>query len=366
MSQINTLIKPTHACNMRCKYCFHEKYGYYNELLKMELLKKYIELLSRKYKYINLVWHGGEPLMVPLSYYEEIYDYIKKFDNDFIFSLQTNATLLDQEKIDFFKKNDTNIGISFDGLSNEKTRGNTKRILKSIKLMQENEIYPGAIMVVNQNNVKNLINDYEYFKSLNLGMKVNPMFNDGAAKDNDFFNLNPDEYIRSFIDFFKYWIHDQECNINVSTCEEIVNMVVNNNSGVCTYNSCLGKWLCLDSNACLYPCDRLCIEEYNLGSIVKMNNIDEAFRNEKFLNLLKSSYERRNNCIENCEFFENCYGGCNANANLSKINNDNMSCYIQKQILKELKDYILKTKENSEKLNHHFTKLLIKNQRNKI
>ncbi len=43
-------------------------------------------------------------------------------------------------------------------------------------------MYPGAIIVVNQNNVRSLIEEYEYFKKLNLGMKMNPMFNDGAAK----------------------------------------------------------------------------------------------------------------------------------------------------------------------------------------
>jgi len=31
--------------------------------------------------------------------------------------------------------------------------------------------------------------------------------------------------------------------------------------------------------------------------------------------------ERRNNCIQKCEYFENCYGGCNANANINQDNN---------------------------------------------
>ena len=42
-------------------------------------------LLAEKYKYINLVWHGGELLIAPLDYYQEIYDYCKKFDSKFIY-----------------------------------------------------------------------------------------------------------------------------------------------------------------------------------------------------------------------------------------------------------------------------------------
>lgn len=367
MQQINTLIKPTHECNMRCRYCFAEKYGYENSLLGIDKLKKYIELLSKKYNYINLVWHGGEPLLAPLDYYKEIYNYCKRFDSKFVYSLQTNGTLLNQENIGFFKTNNTSIGLSFDGLTNNITRGHTQTILQNIKLLQSNDMYPGAILVVNQNNVKNLIGEYEYFKSLDLAMKINPMFNDGAAKENKFLSLNPDEYIKSFIDFFKYWAFDTLCNINVSTCTELVNLIINERTGVCTSNSCLGKWLCFDSNGHLYPCDRLCLEEYDLGDITKMSSIDEAFENDKFIKLLRDSISRRQNCINECQYFKNCYGGCNANAILNSINKNNTSCYIQIGILEGIKQFVIELNNQREydKLNSSLSKILMR-RNNKI
>lgn len=39
MKYINTLIKPTNKCNMRCKYCFAEKYGDDSSILEMKKLK---------------------------------------------------------------------------------------------------------------------------------------------------------------------------------------------------------------------------------------------------------------------------------------------------------------------------------------
>lgn len=360
LNQINTLIKPTHSCNLRCSYCFHEKYGYTNEILEMQKLKKYIELLSDKYHYINLVWHGGEPLMVPLSYYEEIYDFCKKQDANFIFSIQTNGVLLDQQKIDFFKKNNTSIGLSFDGLKNGITRGQTNKVLDNIKLLQLNGCYPGAILVVNSSNVHNLIEEYKYFNSLNLGMKINQMFNDGAAKINNSFELNPDDYINNFIELFKYWANDKTCSINLSTCEELIHLILNEHSGVCTFNSCLGNWLCLDSDGIIYPCDRLCTEEYKLGNVIEMISIEEAFQNINFFKLLKSSVERRKTCISECEYYKNCYAGCNANAILNKNNGNNVSCHIQKEILKEVKSYILKNNNNYENMNYNYVKYLKK------
>ena len=47
------------------------------------------------------------------------------------------------------------------------------------------------------------------------------------------------------------------------TCIELVNLVLNEKSSVWTFNSCLGKWLCFNSDGHLYPCDRLCLEEYD-------------------------------------------------------------------------------------------------------
>ena len=88
------------------------------------------------------------------------------------------------------------------------------------------------------------------------------------------------------------------CNINLSTCVDFANLIINQYYGICTHNSCLKNWLCLDSDGHLYPCDRLCSTEYDLGDIATMNYIDEAFTNEKFINLLKENIIRRQNCIE--------------------------------------------------------------------
>lgn len=358
MPYINTLIKPTHKCNMRCKYCFHEKYGYSNDLLNMDDLKKYITLLCNKYDFVNIVWHGGEPLYAPLSFYEEIYDFCSFQNPDFLFTVQTNGTLLNQENIDFFKSKNTNIGLSFDGLHNEYTRGNTSKIIENIGLLQENGFRPGAVMVVSKANVENLIDEYNYME---VGLKLNPMFIDGAATNHsDDLGLDPDEYIEKFVQFFKYWITDENGKINVSTCNELVNLILNKHSGVCTFNSCLGKWLCLDSNSDIYPCDRLCTSEYSYGNVSNIASIDEVFESDAFYNLLKTSVDRRSKCIETCEYYENCYSGCNANAILGKNDEyeNGISCYIHKGILAEIKDYVLETINNNQKLNPQYVKVL--------
>lgn len=73
---ISVLIKLTENCNLRCAYCFHSESGYTDTILNIEDLKKFINLLFSEYNSIKIIWHGGEPLLVGLDYYKEIYNYI--------------------------------------------------------------------------------------------------------------------------------------------------------------------------------------------------------------------------------------------------------------------------------------------------
>lgn len=62
--------------------------------------------------------------------------------------------------------------------------------------------------------------------------------------------------------------------------------------------------------------------------------------------------------MEACEYYKNCYAGCNANSLLNTDNGDNVACYIQKGILKEIKNYILEYKGNLEPVNANYSRIL--------
>ena len=228
-------------------------------------------------------------------------------------------------------------------------------------LLQENGFKTGAVMVVNKTNIANLINEYKLFNSMGVGLKLNPIFIDGEAKQhvNDL-GINPDEYVKHFVEFFRYWSTDKTGNINVTTCHELVNLILNEHSGVCTFNSCLGKWLCLDLDANIYPCDRLCTLDYSYGNVDNLSDISQIFESDVFYHLLKKSVERRSNCLKICEYYKNCYSGCNANAILNRNDGyiNGISCYIHKEILKRLKNYVFESAENLNGLNPQYVKTL--------
>ncbi|AKA71987.1 thioether cross-link-forming SCIFF peptide maturase [Clostridium scatologenes] len=140
-----------HDCNLRCKYCFADEGDYKGcrELMSAEIAKKAIDFVIKKSgprKNIEVDWFGGEPLMA-LNVIKEVMEYTKEqkkvHNKNIRFTMTTNATLLNDEIMDYLDKNMGNIILSIDGRKevNDKVRvrvdgtGSYDSILPKIKKM---------------------------------------------------------------------------------------------------------------------------------------------------------------------------------------------------------------------------------------
>lgn len=106
----------TTACILRCKYCFVRKT---NKVISYPIAIKAINLLleSRGREKLLMIY-GGEPLLY-FNLLKRIINFAQKkaklLKKSLIISVGTNCILLDQEKLDFFKKTNTKLAISLDG-----------------------------------------------------------------------------------------------------------------------------------------------------------------------------------------------------------------------------------------------------------
>ena len=92
------------ACNLACEYCYYlEKQELYPEenrlLMPADLLEEYIiqQIDASSGTVIFFSWHGGEPTVAGLSYFQRIVELQKKHQPDncrIVNGLQTNGTLL--------------------------------------------------------------------------------------------------------------------------------------------------------------------------------------------------------------------------------------------------------------------------------
>ena len=67
---ITVIMKPTNQCNLRCKYCYHADNGYDKEKMTDQVLEKAIAVTAPFFKRVEYNWHGGEPLIMGLDFYE--------------------------------------------------------------------------------------------------------------------------------------------------------------------------------------------------------------------------------------------------------------------------------------------------------
>jgi uncharacterized protein len=115
----------TQDCNLACKYCYGGESGKFNskgKKMSIETAIKTIEYLCEKsspdVKSFLITFFGGEPLL-NFKVLRETVNYCEKKSSEknisFGYTLTTNATLLTDEIIDFFKEKNIPLTLSMDG-----------------------------------------------------------------------------------------------------------------------------------------------------------------------------------------------------------------------------------------------------------
>lgn len=311
------IVKPTSECNFRCAYCYHADTKYEKGYLSYSALEKLIKIAQNEYDFVDYIWHGGEPLLCGLDYFREIIKLQKKYTRKELNlrnSVQTNGSLLSKGFIGFFRDNNIDVSISIDGPKDcNVLRQQTNLILANINLAKVAGLRISTISVIHALNVNKLIEMYEFFKSLDVPMKFNPVYVSGNAKENKQYLLNTDIYIESLKNLYDYWLVDKTA-VKVDPIDQYLNMVMEGRGLDCIYNSCLYHWIGVDHNGFIYPCGRSYPEEYILGNIKEIENISDIYQSQNYKNLLKKSIIRRSKCLSDCEYYGICNGGCNNNA----------------------------------------------------
>ncbi len=309
MKKITVVLKVTDKCNLRCKYCY-DAANASGEVLPLEYFEKLLRLLVGKYDSIQIIWHGGEPLFVGLDYFKSAVEIEKKvryqYDVPIENSVQTNGTLLNKEWIQFFKENGFYIGLSFDGVNNEKYRQQTQKVLSNIKLLQKSKFKFGCIAVVGDNEY-DLMENYKWFAENNIGFDYSYVFPEGRAKELP--TTSAKAYADKMCDLFDTWLYDKE-GVNIRTFSFYINMSLGGTARTCSHISCHTKYLGLCPDGTLQNCGRQSVSQYPFGNIKDIEHIDQAFASAGAIALIKGSVARREKCKQSCELFADCQGGC--------------------------------------------------------
>lgn len=331
MKNSTIIFRMTNACNLDCTYCYdklnHVTIKKENEIFNSKIpnIVSYIDKIwLNKTDQSELIFHGGEPLIINEMNYEILMNKIKKIYPNVRFSIQTNGILINQKYIDLFKKYNVHIGISLDGYDEEtnkyrvyKNKKNSfNDVMKKIELLNDNKVKFGIIMTLNNSVIGNEKKLYNFIKKYKLRCNVRPAFN-CSEKEIDY--MSDEEYYVFFKNLFDIWINDKKTEVKLTQIKEIYDEFVKvleplyNTKSCSTSGNCFKNFISLDSDGNLYSCNRTYnIKEFFYGNL---NEIDreqvEKQMEEKMLE--RKKYIENSKC-KKCILYDECHGGCPANS----------------------------------------------------
>lgn len=298
-------------------------------MMSMSLAKLFVEQLEsyvnkNHIHRLNLIWHGGEPLLWGTSNYSQIFEVIwTAFKNIHLkISIQTNLSLLNERYIELFKRYNVHVGFSLDGEQdiNDTQRvypdggGTFEDIMSKVALCREKGVSIGCIVVGSRKHVGKIRELYSFLTENKLNFKFNPLFISGEAKNNDGeYGITPNEYATMAIELFDLWYNDERNEIIESNFTEIASNLVTGKTSHCLFGSnCQDNFFAIGPDGDVFPCGRFCDEAYNDLSYgnIKETPLEEILKRRVDTEPYKrASYIAAGDCSK-CIFFNICHGGC--------------------------------------------------------
>lgn len=290
----------TSNCNIRCAYCYAEKY--INKLPDMtfEQGKEIIDRLKVETPSAYICFTGGEPLSDKNSY--ALMKYARSLG--FKVGLETNGSLINAEKVDLLKGID--IQISLDGISpevNNVTRGRFEQTITGINLLLDNGIRPRVVATLTSSNIHYAMNFLNYWRKRGVHARFFVIRKFGIEKEYARLGVTSQE----LFDLFQKIAADagsyKKAAQTIMLADQLSFTRPLTSCGMGTQN------IAIDGAGNVYPCVHLCLPDLSIGNILEEGIIDII--NSPALKNMRVPVTSVEGCAE-CPYRYFCGGGCRA------------------------------------------------------
>lgn len=334
----------TDNCNLACSYCYAHD-GHKEGTLSKEQIQRVVDYIfdsdrdtNKHFTFIG----GGEPF-VNWELLKWSIEYIRRNSSKHkvYIGIQTNATLLTQEKIEWLKKYNVQVGCSFDILpeiQNEQrpfvsgTQKSFDVVDSAIKMLIANNIVPGIRSTITLGNC------YKMPDMVSLVISRYPQIKQIHMEHVSSVNLTWDNYYSSFVNNF-YKAKQLAASNGIYLKNSIVRSIMTLRNRFCS-----GE-LCIATNGGVMACHRVSYADdvlfnrFNYGNVTNKSVVIDINKLEIVNNLFE--YKRKRECLT-CFAKYHCAGQCCNNKNLYNENDfDELCKFTQEMILREF-EYMMK------------------------
>lgn len=350
------LAKPAGAaCNLGCTYCFFlSKENLYPDdsyFMDEATLETYIRQLleSSPGPQVDISWQGGEPMLRGLDFYRRAVELALKHrraGQQIQHTMQTNATLVNDEWARFFRQHNFLVGVSIDGPAamhdiyrvDRKGRGSFDQVLQGWNCLQRHGVETNILCTVHAGNADHPLEVYRFFRdelkaqyiqlipiveraTEQTIMLANQGWGGLKGKDRPLYrqegtratarSVLAEKFGSFLIGIFDEWVKRDVGKVYVTTFDVALGSWLGQHNSCVVAPTC-GASLALEHNGDVYSCDHFVEPEHKLGNI-KDTPLATLVASEKQRRFGNAKFDTLPKYCKQCPALFACYGECPRN-----------------------------------------------------
>ena len=349
------MAKPTGAiCNLDCDYCFFlsKEQLYPGSPFRMadSVLESYLAGLldaHRGLAEVVVAFQGGEPTMMGLEFFRHVVEVERRLAQPgqrVLNTLQTNATLIDDEWAEFLHDHGFLVGVSIDGPApmhdaNRHDKGGKPtfdRVVRGLSTLTRHGVEWNALTTVNPANQDHGLEVYRFLRD-ELGAsylqfipiveratpQTLPLISGGwgagvdrplYVQDGDLVterSVRPEAYGRFMIEVFDEWLRHDVGDVFVQAFDTaLAHWMDLPDMGLCVHAETCGRSLALEHNGDVYSCDHFVEPAHLVGNLSDGRTLLQIVDGQRQHAFGAAKRDTMPAQCRDCDVKFACYGGC--------------------------------------------------------
>ncbi|NLI54041.1 MAG: SPASM domain-containing protein [Clostridiales bacterium] len=313
----NFMLIPTAACQASCVYCFGPNRGETMSASVADWALAFMARIAPAEGNVYVTFHGGEPLLAGVDYYESILPNLKElFGRRLRLSMQTNLLAMNERIADLIREYRIAVGTSVDGdealCDAQRGDGYYAANERGRNLLQQKGVDVSRICTLTHRSAGEAVRVFRHYAGA-PPLTGHPYSLHGAVrtlgKEPDAHTVTADDMARILLDTLEAY-RQSMAQTRVSTMDAMAKGCFDGEGRVCTFFPCLGRFAAIAPDGGVYACQRFCGHpEFKLGNVTDGLTQEQILLSEAYQMLYRKQEHAKEACGD-CMHFAYCSGGC--------------------------------------------------------